>query len=111
METLRVLLLICHFAALATQLGACVYHLVTRRPPSGVLVGGAFGLLVTGVLLAVTAMAAAEPINGPKLGVKLVIAAAVLSCAIAARRRQGVRLVAACGLLAVANAAIAVLWA
>jgi hypothetical protein len=57
-----------------------------------------------------------EPVNHAKIGVKLVVAVAVVACAeiAAAKERKGQgerpRLVTAAGALAVLNAAVAVLW-
>jgi hypothetical protein len=108
MEALRIALLVCHLGALATLLGAFVARFAAERDVGRVLAGAAGALLATGVLLVVVRQAADLGNNGPKIAVKLAVAAAVLGAALLAGRRTGAFY--ATGLLAVANVAVAVAW-
>ncbi|GAA5038358.1 hypothetical protein HNP84_003327 [Thermocatellispora tengchongensis] len=113
MESLRLVLIVCHIAALVVLLGGVVYHLARRSPAGPAVVGGAAALLGTGVLLVAVLVAGDLGINGPKIGVKTAVAAAVLGCAVAARRAVPPRqpMMYATGAFALVNAAVAALWA
>ncbi|SEF85222.1 hypothetical protein SAMN04489712_102271 [Thermomonospora echinospora] len=135
MEVLRIVLLIGHFAALAVLLGAFVGQLAAGRVFGAAMVGAAGALLGTGLLLVAVRAADDLSVNGPKIGVKLAIAAAVLGCALVGRRRTATAVAApvpaggavpvsppagarssavglfyAAGLLTIANVAVAVAW-
>lgn len=85
-DVLRILLLVCHLLALALLLGGFLVRRSVTRDIGGVLTGAAGAMLGTGVLLAAVRAADGLPVNGPKIGVKLVVAAAVLGCVVAGNR-------------------------
>ena len=79
------------------------------------LVWGARAQLVTGLVLVGLAQAEDDDVNNTKIGVKLLVAVAVVACAeiAGAKERKGQprpQLVNAAGALALLNVAIAVLW-
>ncbi|QKE85686.1 hypothetical protein [Arthrobacter sp. NEB 688] len=114
MEFVEHVLVLLHLLGMAAIIGSAVF--VARGRVTPALVWGARAQLVTGLLLVGVVEAGDEPVNHAKIGVKLLVAIAVAACAeIAAakeRKGQGSRpqLVQAAGLLAVLNAAVAVLW-
>ncbi|MGH3243631.1 MAG: hypothetical protein ACRDNL_24850 [Spirillospora sp.] len=114
MDALRVVLLICHLAALAVVVVSFVAHLSSSRSFTGVTAVAAGGVLGTGVLLVAAAALDDDTINAPKIVTKLVIAATVLVAVLLARRREdggepGGFFYGA-GLLVLVNATIAVAW-
>ncbi|TMQ92953.1 hypothetical protein ETD83_26270 [Actinomadura soli] len=114
MDALRVILLICHLAALAGVVVAFVAHLSASRSFLRVLAGAAGGLLGTGLLLLAVDALDDESINWAKMITKLVISTAVLAAALLARSREdGERpgtFFYGAGLLALVNTIVAVAW-
>ncbi|HEX2315567.1 MAG TPA: hypothetical protein VHJ17_17615 [Thermomonospora sp.] len=113
METIRVILFGCHFAALATLLGGLVAGPPTHPRTGRVVLGAAAAMLGTGVLLVAVRAGLDLPVNGPKMAVKTVVAAGVVGCLLWARRRPEARRRAGrfgAGGLAVANAVVAMAW-
>jgi len=114
MEILENLLVLAHLLGMAAIIGSAVF--VARGVATPALLWGARAQLVTGLLLVGVAQAGDDPVNNTKIGVKLVIAVAVVACAeiAAAKERKGEgarpQLVTAAGVLALVNTAIAVLW-
>ena len=114
MEILENLLVLAHLLGMAAIVGSAVF--VARGVATPALLWGARAQLVTGLLLVGVAQAGDDPVNNTKIGVKLVIAVAVVACAeiAAAKERKGEgarpQLVTAAGVLALVNTAIAVLW-
>ena len=113
MELLTNLVVVLHLLGLAAIIGSAVF--VARGVPTPALMWGARAQILTGLVLVGLAEMGDDPVNHTKVGVKLVVALAVASCAdIAAgreRRGQGKpELVHAAGGLAVLNILVAVLW-
>ena len=114
MDVLANVLLVLHLLGMAAIVGSAVF--VARGAVTPALVWGARAQLVTGILLVGLLQADDEPVNNAKVGVKLLVAVAVVACAeIAAgkeRRGEGARpqLVNAAGALALLNVLVAVLW-
>ncbi len=114
MDLLENLFVLLHLLGMAAIVGSAVFVARGRSTPA--LLWGARAQLVTGLILVGIVEAGEDPVNHAKIGVKLVVAIAVAACAeiAAAKVRKGEgdrpRLVQAAGLLALLNAAIAVLW-
>ena len=114
MEILENVLVLAHLLGMAAIVGSAVF--VARGVATPALLWGARAQLVTGLLLVGLAEAGDDPVNSAKVGVKLVVAVAVVACAeiAAAKERKGEgsrpQLVNAAGALALLNVAIAVLW-
>lgn len=114
MDLVKNLLVLLHLLGMAAIVGG--WLVVIREPrilPS--IVWGARAQILTGLLLVGVVEAGAEPVNNAKIGVKLLVALAVVACAEIANARQkrgegNPTLVNAAGALAVLNAAIAALW-
>lgn len=114
MDFVTNLFVLFHLLGMAAIVGGWI---ATRRGGGSIapVVWGARAQLVTGLTLVGLDEAGSDPVNHAKIGVKLVIAIAVVACAeIAnARAKRGedrTQLLDAAGVLAVANATIAVLW-
>ncbi len=114
MEFVEHVLVLLHLLGMTAIVGSAVF--VARGTATPALVWGARAQLVTGLLLVGLAEAGDDPVNHAKIGVKLVVAVAVVACAeiAAAKARKGEgerpQLVMAAGWLAVLNATVAVLW-
>jgi hypothetical protein len=113
MDLLRDLFLILHILGVAAIVGSAVF--VARGVPTPALLWGARAQVITGLVLTAIAEAGDDPVNHPKIGVKLVVARAVAACAEVAngREKRGdahATLVHAAGGLAILNVAVAVLW-
>ena len=114
MDLLHDLLLFLHVLGVAAIVGSAVF--VARGRVTPALLWGARAQIVTGLLLVAVAEAGDhDPVNNAKIGVKLVVALAVVACAeIAnARSKRGdlvPNLVNAAGALALVNTAVAVFW-
>ncbi|GGL30066.1 hypothetical protein H9L10_01885 [Phycicoccus endophyticus] len=114
MDLLEHVLVLLHLLGMAAVVGSAV--LVARGVATPALLWGARAQLVTGLLLVGLLEAGEGPVDHAKVGVKLVVALAVVACseiaAASVRRGQGERptLVTVAGWLAVLNAAVAVLW-
>ncbi|WP_377644312.1 hypothetical protein [Oryzobacter terrae] len=114
MDLVHHLLVLLHLLGMAAVVGSAVF--VARGRVTPALLWGARAQVLTGLLLVGLLEAGDEPVNHPKVGVKLVVAIAVAACAeiAAGRSRRGageqVTLVHAAGALAVLNTAVAVLW-
>lgn len=114
MDLVKNLLVLLHLLGMAAIVGG--WLVVIREPrilPS--IVWGARAQILTGLLLVGVVEAGTEPVNNAKIGVKLLVALAVVACAEIANARQkrgeaNPTLVNAAGALAVLNAAIAALW-
>ena len=114
MDLVKNLLVLLHLLGMAAIVGG--WLVVIREPrilPS--IVWGARAQILTGLLLVGVVEAGTEPVNNAKIGVKLLVALAVVACAEIAHARQkrgeaNPTLVHAAGALAVLNAAIAALW-
>jgi uncharacterized membrane protein len=114
MDVVKDLLVFLHLVGMAAIVGG---WLVVRNEPRIVapIVWGARAQIVTGLLLVGIAEALDDPVNNPKVGVKLVVALAVVACAEIANARQkrgepNPTLVHAAGALAVLNTAVAAFW-
>jgi len=114
MELLEHLVVVLHLLGMAAILGSALF--LARGAVTPYLLWGARAQLLTGILLVGLLQAGDEEVDNAKIGVKLVVAVAVVACAeIAAgreRRGQGssARLVTAAGVLALLNVLVAVLW-
>ena len=114
MDLLVNVFVVLHLLGMAAIIGSAVF--VARGAVTPALLWGARAQLLTGILLVGLLQADDEDVNNTKIGVKLLVAIAVVACAeIAAgkeRRGEGARpqLVNAAGALALVNVAIAVLW-
>ena len=114
MDLVTNLLVLLHLLGMAAIVGG--WLVVIREPrilPS--IVWGARAQILTGLLLVGVVEAGTEPVNHAKIGVKLLVALAVVACAEIANARQkrgeaNPTLVHAAGAFAVLNAAIAALW-
>ncbi|QDB80155.1 hypothetical protein FHE66_01590 [Georgenia sp. 311] len=112
MTFLYYFLLFLHFVGWAVVLGGTVTNLRTPRLAPGVL-HGAITALVTGVLMVGVAEAALDAdLNHMKIGVKLVVAAVIVTLTvIASRRKEPSRaLLGAIAGLTTLNIALAALW-
>ena len=114
MDFLTEIFVLLHLLGMAAIIGG---WLATRWGGGTIapVVWGARAQLVTGLILVAFAETGDDPVNHPKIGVKLLVAIAVAACAeMAAGRvkRGGDRrpLLDAAGGLAVLNATVAVLW-
>ena len=114
MEILEQLFVLAHLLGMAAVVGSAVF--VARGVATPALVWGARAQLVTGLVLVGLNEAADDELNTTTVGVKLLVALAVVACAeiAAAGERKGrgsrAQLVTAAGALALLNTAIAVLW-
>ncbi len=114
MDVVQNLIVLAHLLGMAAIVGSAVF--VARGVATPALLWGARAQLVTGILLVGLAESEDDPLNRTKIGVKLVVAVAVVACAeiAAAKERKGEgsrpQLVNAAGALALLNVAIAVLW-
>lgn len=119
MAFLNELVVVAHLIGMAAIVGGYFATRSTRRIGAPI-VWGARAQLVTGLILAVIAeMDRNDPPNHAKLGVKLLVAIAVVACAELANARQRKQgpsgegagsLLDAAAWLAVLNVAIAALW-
>ena len=114
MDVVKDLLVLLHLVGMAAVVGG---WLVVRNEPRVVppILWGARAQILTGLLLVGIAEAGTDPVNHPKVGVKLVVALAVTALAEIANARQrrgepNPTLVQAAGGLAVVNTAVAALW-
>jgi hypothetical protein len=114
MDFLRDLLIFLHLLGVAAIVGSALF--VARGRVTPALLWGARLQLLVGLLLTGVDEAVDHPLDHTKIGVKLVVALAVVACAEIAggaeRRGRGSRpqLVLAAGLLALLNTAVAVFW-
>ena len=114
MELVVNLFLVAHLLGMAAIIGSAVF--VARGAVTPALVWGARAQLLTGILLVGLVQANDEEVDNAKIGVKLVVAVAVVACAEVAaageRKGRGSRpqLVHAAGALAVLNVLVAALW-
>ncbi|RAY13770.1 hypothetical protein DPM19_19145 [Actinomadura craniellae] len=116
MEFVRQLLLFLHFIGLAVLIGAFVAQVATRPengrylPGTGML-HGALTQLVTGLALVGVLESGDDPVNHPKVGVKLLVVLAVLVLLVMGRRKPLAKgAFMAIGLLALVNVGVAVFW-
>jgi hypothetical protein len=116
MEFLRLVLIFLHFIGLAAVIGGFLAQLFA---PTGAvraaktMLHGGLTQLVTGIgLVGLYEGPLDEPVNHAKIGVKLLVALAVVSCVLIGNRRtEGAGgLYRAAGLLAVVNVGVAVFW-
>jgi len=111
MDLLRSLLLILHLLSWAIVFGLSISGMKQRQMPKG-LTHGAAGALVTGALLVgVIEMGDLSDLNHMKIGIKLVVAAAVTALAFGGARKEKLTtgFFASLAGLVVVNVAIAVL--
>lgn len=113
MEILEHLFVLAHLLGMAAIIGSAVF--VARGAVTPALVWGARAQLITGIALVGLAQANDDEVDNTKIGVKLLVAIAVVACAeiAAAKERKGQarpQLVHAAGALALLNVVIAVLW-
>jgi hypothetical protein len=113
MDFLHDLFLALHLLGVAAIIGSAVF--VARGAVTPALLWGARAQIVTGLVLVGIDEAGTEPVDHAKIGVKLVVALAVVACAeiAGARARKGnpqPNLVHAAGALAVVNTLVAVFW-
>lgn len=114
MDVLVNVFVVLHLLGMAAIIGSAVF--VARGAVTPALLWGARAQLVTGILLVGLVQVDGDEVNNAKIGVKLVVAVAVVACAeiAAARERKGggarPRLVNAAGALALLNVVVAVLW-
>jgi hypothetical protein len=114
MDFVKDLLVLAHLVGMAAIVGG---WLATVRSPRVVpaILWGARAQILTGLLLVGVSEALEDPVNNAKVGVKLVVALAVVACVEIANARQkrgepNPTLVNAAGALATLNVAVAVLW-
>jgi len=114
MEFLVNVFVVLHLLGMAAIIGSALF--LARGTVTPYLLWGARAQLLTGILLVGLVQMNDEKVDNSKIGVKFVIALAVVACAeIAAakeRKGQGARpqLVMAAGVLALVNVLVAVLW-
>ena len=113
MEFLIHIFVVLHLLGMAAIIGSALF--VARGAVTPALVWGARAQLVTGIILVGLVQANDEEPNNMKIGVKLLVAIAVVACAeiAAAKERKGdarPQLVTAAGVLALVNVLVAVLW-
>ena len=113
MDLLVNVFVVLHLLGMAAIIGSAVF--VARGAVTPALLWGARAQLLTGILLVGLLQADDEDVNNSKIGVKLLVAIAVVACAeiAAGKERRGEarpQLVNAAGALALVNVAIAVLW-
>jgi hypothetical protein len=114
MDFLVNLFVVLHLLGMAAIIGSAVF--VARGAVTPALLWGARAQLVTGIALVGLVQANDEEVDNAKIGVKLLVAIAVVACAeiaaAAERKGRGARpqLVHAAGALAVLNVLVAVLW-
>ena len=113
MDVLVNVFVVLHLLGMAAIIGSAVF--VARGAVTPALLWGARAQLVTGIVLVGLLQANDDEVNNTKIGVKLLVAIAVVACAeiAAAKERKGQprpQLVNAAGALALLNVAIAVLW-
>ncbi len=113
MEILINVFVVLHLLGMAAIIGSALF--VARGAVTPALVWGARAQLVTGIILVGLVQANDEEPDNMKIGVKLLVAIAVVACAeiAAAKGRKGdarPQLVTAAGVLALVNVLVAVLW-
>ena len=114
MEILVNVFVVLHLLGMAAIIGSALF--VARGAVTPALVWGARAQLLTGIALVGLVQMNDEEVNNTKIGVKLLVAIAVVACAeiAAAKERKGEgarpQLVNAAGALALLNVLIAVLW-
>ncbi len=114
MDFLVHLFVVAHLLGMAAIVGSAVF--VARGAVTPALVWGARAQLVTGIILVGLVQMNEEEVDNTKIGVKLLVAVAVVACAeiAAAKERKGEgarpQLVHAAGALALLDVLIAVLW-
>jgi hypothetical protein len=114
MELLVNVFVVLHLLGMAAIIGSALF--VARGAVTPALLWGARAQLVTGILLVGLVQANDEEVDNAKIGVKLLVAVAVVACAeiAAAKERKGEgarpQLVTAAGVLALLNVLVAVLW-
>jgi hypothetical protein len=113
MDFLHDLFLVLHLLGVAAIVGSAVF--VARGEVTPALLWGARAQIITGLILVGIDEAGTNPVDHAKIGVKLVVALAVVACAeiAGARARKGMprpNLVHAAGGLAVINTLVAVFW-
>ena len=113
MEILEHLFVLAHLLGMAAIIGSAVF--VARGAVTPALVWGARAQRVTGIALVGLVRANDDEVNNTKIGVKLLVAIAVVACAeiAAAKERKGEarpQRAHAAGALALLNVVIAVLW-
>jgi hypothetical protein len=113
MDFLRDLFLVLHLLGLAAIVGSAVF--VARGKATPALVWGARIQLLTGLILTGIAESGDDAPHHAKIGVKLVVALAVVACAEIANagERKGApkpNVVTVAGALAVLNTMVAVFW-
>jgi len=114
MDFLVHLFVVAHLLGMAAIVGSAVF--VARGAVTPALVWGARAQLVTGIILVGLVQMNDEEVDNTKIGVKLLVAVAVVACAeiAAAKERKGEgarpQLVHAAGALALLDVLIAVLW-
>ena len=114
MDVLVNVFVVLHLLGMAAIIGSAVF--VARGAVTPALLWGARAQLVTGILLVGLLQANDDEVNNAKIGVKLLVAIAVVACAeiAAAKERKGqgasTQLVNAAGALALLNVLVAVLW-
>jgi hypothetical protein len=117
METAIGLVLILHFIGLASLLGGVMSQMTAPvKTITRSIVDGAWTMLATGILLIGLVSAnpdEEDPVNHMKFGVKGLILAVIISLVLQGKRKESVEKATffSIGALAIANIAIAVLWA
>jgi hypothetical protein len=111
MDVVRLLLLVGHFGGLSLLLGGFLIELRGARRVIPAMQRGAEIQVLTGILLVGAREWEHLAVDGPKTGVKLVIALAVLALTIVGKRRPTqTAFYLGAGLLTIANVAVAVFW-
>ena len=114
MEVVKGLVLVLHFIGLASIIGGVLVQLRAQtRTIDAFVLHGAWTQLVTGVALVGLIEAIGDhEVNNVKIGVKLLVLAAILAIALVYKKRPSAPTWAWAGIggLTVANIAIAVLW-
>lgn len=113
MEVVKGLVLVLHFIGLAGIIGGVLVQWRSRtRKIDALVLHGALTQLVTGVALVGLRYALDEPVNNPKIGLKLGILVVIMALAWVYRKRESVPtwVWAGIGALTVLNIGVAVLW-
>ena len=113
MDVVKDLFVFIHILGVAAIVGSALF--VARGRVTPALLWGARGQLLVGLVLVGIDEAGDDPVNHAKIGVKLVVALAVVACAeiAGAGERKNVprpQLVLSAGLLGLLNTAVAVFW-
>lgn len=113
MELAQHIVLLLHLIGFASLLGGLLVQAKESEPEvNAAMLHGSYTMLLTGVVLVVLAEIGPDPVNHVKIAIKLVVALIITVLVVLNRRFTTIPrgLWGLLGLLAVGNAAVAVLW-